>query len=266
MDSSHIIGIFLRHLYVLRHSFFRLLTLFYWTILELLLWGFITIWLAGITEADFKPTLATALLGGMIFWHIFYRCQQAIAISFLEDVWTRNILNVFAAPIKAREFIAGLILISIADTIFAIALLAILAGILYAFDIWTFGLYIIPFFINVLAFGWVLGFVTIGLLIRFGQGVEALAWTFPAIFLPLSGVFYPISVLPVFLQKIAFFVPTSHLFEGMRLVLTSHVFPFNNVMWASALNLVFLVCSLAFFYWMLRSARKKGALSRMVTE
>lgn len=266
MNSLHIIGIFLRHFYLLRHSFSRVLGVFYWITLELFLWGFITVWLQGIAKPDLQVKLVMGLMGGLIFWHIFYKAQQAVAVSFLEELWSRNVLNIFAAPIKPKEFIAGLMLVSILDAAFSFLLMAVLAGLLYAFHIFAFGFYILPFFVNALVFGWVLGFITIGFLIRFGQGIEMLAWSLPVLFQPFSAVFYPITVLPVIFQKIALFVPTSHLFEGMRLILQKHVFPTEDVIWASALNIVYIVGGMALFYWMLHSARKKGTLSRMVSE
>jgi ABC-2 type transport system permease protein len=239
---------------------------FYWITLELFLWGFITVWLQGIVKEDLKTTLATVLIGGLIFWHIFYKAQQTVAISFLEEIWSRNVLNIFASPIKPKEFITGLIIICIADAVFSLLLMALLAGLLYAFNIWTLGFYIIPFFLNALIFGWALGLVIIGFLLRFGPGIEVMAWSLPILFQPFSAVFYPVSVLPVIFQKIAFFVPASHLFEGMRLIITKHVFPLDHIIWASILNVVYIIVGIMFFYWMLRSARKKGALSRMVTE
>jgi ABC-2 type transport system permease protein len=266
MNYLHIIGMLLRQIYLLRHSSLRVASLFYWTTIELFLWGFITLWLKDITVPDVKIIVGVSLLGALIFWQIFYRAQQSVAVSFLEDIWSRNIINIFASPLTTREFVVSLIFISIIDSILAVSLVAFLAWLLYAFHIWSLGFYFLPFFINMLVFGWALGFLTIGLLIRFGAAFEILAWSIPVLVQPISGVFYPISILPEFWQNIAFFLPTAHLFEGMRTVILSHTFPVENILAATILNCVYFALSIAFFYVMLRVARRKGALSRMVTE
>lgn len=266
MNYLHIIGILLRQIYLLRHSLVRIFSLFFWMTIELFLWGFVTLWLKDITVPDAKITVGVSLLGALIFWQIFYRSQQSVALSFLEDIWSRNIINVFASPLTKREFVVSLILVSVIDSILAISLVAFLAWLLYAFHIWSLGFYFLPFFVNVLVFGWTLGFLTIGFLIRFGTSFEILAWSIPALAQPLSAVFYPVSILPEFWQKIAFFLPTTHLFEGMRAVILSHTFPVGNIIAATILNCAYFALSIAFFYIMLRIARKKGALSRMVAE
>lgn len=137
---------------------------------------------------------------------------------------------------------------------------------LYAFSITQLGLYMVPFLINIFIFGWALGLFTIGLIIRFGPSLDILAWSIPMLFYPLSAVFYPLSVLPVFLQKIAIFIPTLHLFEGMRFVLLQGKLPFSNIVWATALNFAYFILGVLFFYWMIKVARKRGLIGRLVTD
>jgi ABC-2 type transport system permease protein len=250
----------------MKRSWHRIFSLFYWATLELFLWGFITLWLKGVAPTDGRINFVLVLIGALIFWDLFSRAQQTIAVSFLEDVWSRNLVNIFVSPLTSREFIVGLLLLSIVQGFIAFGFIVFLAWALYALHIWSMGFFIIPFFLNIFLFGWTLGFVTIGLIIRFGPSVEILAWSIPVLFQPLSAVFYPISVLPDSLQKISFFLPTSHLFEGMRQVLSLKIFPIEDVIFATLFNGVYFIFGIAFFYWMLRLARKKGLLSRFTTD
>lgn len=266
MNCAHIFGIFLRNIFLMKRSWHRIFSLFYWATLELFLWGFITLWLKGVAPDEGRVNFVLVLLGALIFWDLFSRAQQTIAVSFLEDVWSRNLVNIFVSPLTTREFIVGLLLLSAVQGFIAFGFIAFLAWILYALHIWNLGFFIVPLFLNIFFFGWALGFITIGLIIRFGPSVEILAWSIPILFQPLSAVFYPLSVLPEFLQKIAFFIPTSHLFEGMRAVLSDKVFPAGDVVWATFFNGVYIILGIAFFYWMLRLARKKGLLSRFTTD
>lgn len=230
------------------------------------MWGFITIWLQEISSPDLKLNFVLFFLGALIFWDLFTRAQQTVTVSFLEDVWSRNIINIFTSPITIKEFFAGLILLSIAQSVIAFCLALILAYFLYGLNITVFGFYLLPFIANIFFFGWALGIFIVGLFIRFGPSIDIFAWSIPALFQPLSAVFYPLNILPTFLQELAFFLPTSHLFEGMREVLSGHTIALNEVIWATVLNLFYLVLAVLFFIWMLSIARKRGILSRFITD
>ncbi|MBI2450551.1 MAG: ABC transporter permease [Candidatus Nealsonbacteria bacterium] len=265
MNYLKIQGIFLRNIFLLKRSWHRIFSIFYWTTLELFLWGFITKWLEGIS-AGRTVNFTVILLGALIFWDLFNRAQQSIAVSFMEDVWSRNLINIFIAPISIKELVSGLALISIFQGFLTFATMILLASLLYAFPAFQLGIYLIPFLINIFIFGWTLGLFTIGLIIRFGPSLDILAFSMPMLFYPLSAVFYPLSVLPVFLQKIAILIPTMHLFEGMRFVLANGTISLPHLLWAVSLNLVYFTLGIMFFYWMIRVAKKRGLIGRLVTD
>lgn len=265
MNRLRIYSVFLKNLYLTRRSFPRIMGLFYWVTVELLFWGFITLWLRGLVD-DPTVDIAFMLLTALIFWDLFTRAQQSFSVLFLEDIWARNVLNVFAAPIRPGEFVAGLALVSVAQGLIAFVYVAILATLLYALQVWTLGVYVIPFFVNVMAFGWAIGLVVVGLLIRFGPSVEVLAWSVPFLFLPFSAVYYPVKVLPPVVQQIAFFSPPMHFFEGMRAIVQTGTLPWDHLLWGTALNAVAFGLGLAFFYGMLRVARRRGLIARLITE
>ncbi|MBI2624943.1 MAG: ABC transporter permease [Candidatus Nealsonbacteria bacterium] len=240
--------------------------MFFWITVELFGWGFITLWLKSIAGADKKIDFILLLLSALIFWHIFMRVQNAFSVSFLEDIWARNMINLFASPLRFSEFVVALVFYSLVSAGFGLLYVSALAFVLYALDIWQLGFYIIPLFLNILLFGWSLGLLTVSLIIRYGPSIEVLAWALPYLFFPISAVYYPLSVFPELLQKIAFFVPTMHLFEGMRRVLLEGVFPKESVAWASVLNLFYFSISALVFYLSIKVAIKKGLIARLVTD
>lgn len=266
MNYAHVWGIVLRNFYLFRRSWYRILGLFYWTIMELLLWGFVTLWLNSIQPQGAAVNFTVTLLGALIFWDLFIRAQQSISTSFLEDVWSRNLMNIFITPMKSSEFVLGFTLISLIQGIVSFIFVSILAFFLYSLKIWAFGFYIIPFFLNIFIFGWVLGFLTVGMILRFGPSFEVLVWSLPFLFEPFSAIFYPISILPMPLQQVAFFLPTSHLFEGMRMVILTGTFSWSYVFWATFFNLIYFALAVFFLYSMLKAARTKGLISRLLTD
>lgn len=253
-------AIFLRQLYLYRHSLHRFFSLFYWPALELFLWGFLTVYLNRLGGAGFN--FASIFLGAVIFWNFFHRAEQSVSVSFLEDVWARNVGNIFASPIRPWEFLAALLALSVMQTLLSLGFLAVLAALLWRFDIFHFGFWLLPFFLNLYILAWSIGIVSTAVLLRLGPSFEIFAWSLPFLIQPLSAVFYPVSVLPPVLQKIAWLLPTTHVFEGMRAVILGQGFSNGRMFLAFFLNVLYFMAALLFFHLAFRSVRKKGLLQR----
>jgi ABC-2 type transport system permease protein len=197
---------------------------------------------------------------------MFELSQRSFSVSFLEEVWSRNVINIFASPIKLGELVMGFALVGVVQTLLAFIYITPIAFLLYALNIWSMGLYIIPFFMNVLISGWGIGVVAIGLVVRFGPSADILAFFIPFLLLPFSAVYYPVSVFPSLLQDITFILPTRHIFEGMRTAITEGLIPYDSIIWATTLNIIFVILGFLFLHWMLGLARKRGYLSRLVQD
>ncbi len=256
--ANRIIALFIRHIYLYKRSLPRLMEIFYWPFLDLLLWGFITIYLTKYKEN--LPNFVAFFMGALILWDILFRSQQGITISFLEDLWERNILNIFVSPLHPAEYLLSLMLVSIVKLLSAASIMALLAWFLYSFNIFLIGVSLIPFILNLVFMGWSIGVLTTALILRFGQEAEVLAWGVAFLFQPVSAVFYPVSVLPPFLRDIAAYIPASYVFEGMREVISTGVIPLHKLLISFGLNAVYIASAFIFFQWNLRSVRKKGLL------
>jgi ABC-2 type transport system permease protein len=237
----------------------------FWPMVDILVWGFLTVFLQRSTTGAF-PHFITYLLGAMILWDILFRAQQGVAISFLEDVWTRNLLNVFVAPVRTAEylgatFVVGLMRIAVTAT----ALVAV-AWFGYAFNIFRLEWWLLPFFANLLLFGWALGMISTALILRWGQAAESLAWAVPFFIQPVVAVFYPVSALPGWLRPVALAFPPTHVFEGMREVMKTGTMNPTTLAWACALNLLYLALAGGLFAWMLHHIRRRGLLTKFATQ
>jgi ABC-2 type transport system permease protein len=248
-------------MYLYRRSIPRLMEVFYWPLLDLLVWGFITVYLAQFRQN--LPGFITFFLGALILWDILFRSQQGISVSFLEDVWARNLLNLFASPLSPSEYILSLMLVSVVKLIVVSAIMAFLAWIFYSFNIFLIGISLIPFVLNLIIMGWAIGIITTALILRFGQEAEVLAWALGFMFMPVSAVFYPVSILPGFLKAIAHYIPASYVFEGMREVIAKGGFPLSKLAWASGLNIMYMLISFLFFKWNFNVVKRKGLLVRI---
>lgn len=251
----------MRHLYLYRRSLPRLMEIFYWPFLDLVIWGFITMYL--MKYQGQIPGAVTFFLGALILWDVLFRSQQGITISFLEEIWARNLMNLFGSPLKPSEFLAATGAMSLFKVTMVSIVMAACAWIFYDYNVLLIGLWLIPFVINLVITGWIIGVFTTSLIMRFGQEAEVLAWSMVFLFQPISCVFYPMDVLPVWLKAIAWLNPAAHVFEGMRGVLTANVLPLTNLAWASGLNLVYLALVIASFHWMFAICRERGLLVRV---
>ncbi|MBM3888636.1 MAG: ABC transporter permease [Verrucomicrobia bacterium] len=265
MSLHRILALLLRYLLLYRQSWTRVMEIFFWPVMDLLVWGFLTMYLLKAGNSS-VPALITFLIGAMIFWDLLYRAQQGVTLSFLEDVWSRNLLNIFVAPVTISEFLAATLVLGCLKVLVNGLVLAALAWLFYAFDIFQLGFALIPFVLSLLLMGWAMGIVTVALIMRLGHAAEALAWAIPFFIQPLSAVFYPVSVLPVWLHWIAWSLPSTYVFEGMRETLRTGHAPWPMLWWSLALNLVYLAAAAWVFRRLFATVRAKGLLGKLGME
>jgi len=261
LSFKRIWGIILRHLYLLKHSFSRWIDLLYWPTVDLLLWGFITIYL----QKDFYPEgkWVFQFIGALIFWNILIRAQQGLAVGFLEDIWARNLLHLFVSPLTITEYLLGLFIFSLFKAFIASLLMAIIATFAFNFKIWLQGLDIFLMVFNLIFFAWNIGLLTMAFILFFGQEAEILAWALALFFLPFSAVFYPVDVLPKFFQYIAQFVPTSYIFETMRKVLLEGEVSYVLILKAYFLTIIYFFISVVIFILSFNFAKKTGKFTKI---
>ena len=265
LNWAHIRALVLRYTFLYTRSVPRVLEMFFWPVMDLLVWGLLTRYLM---TAPFQvPGFIKFLIGAMIFWDILYRSQQAVTISFLEDVWARNLLNIFVAPIRVGEFIVATYCVGFVKILVTVGVLVTLAGVFFApYNLFDLGLSLIPFFINLLVMGWAMGMVTTALILRWGQAAEALAWGIPFLMQPFCAVFYPLDTLPKWLQPVALSIPATYVFEGMRQVLAGRGLSIRHMFLAFGINLLYLAGAALFFRHMFRQARARGLLAKLGTQ
>jgi ABC-2 type transport system permease protein len=258
-DALRRIGaVVLRYLYLLRGSWPRLLEQAYWPTVQMIIWGFITLFF--VDHSSWVAQAAGVLLSAVLLWDVLFRSQLGVSVTFMEEMFARNLGHLFASPLRPQELIAALLVISLLRTVIGVGTAALLAIPLYHISVFDLGLPLLAFFANLLVFGWAIGLMMCALLLRFGLGVESLAWALIFALAPVSGIYYPVAILPGWLQTVAWALPSSYVFEGMRAVLFGGIF--DQALFAKAvlLNLVFLALGSWFFFRMFQSARERGLL------
>jgi ABC-2 type transport system permease protein len=258
-SARRIWGLMYRHLALYRRSWPRLLELVYWPILGICIWGFTTRFLAGRMGTG-AAVAVSGLMGGVLLWEVCLRSQMGMAVSFLEELWSRNLGHVFVSPLRPWELVTALIGMSFIRMMIGVLPAIALAWALYAFNLFALGPVVVLFLINLMVMGWWVALGVVSLVLRHGAGAEPLAWSVLFGVMPFSAVFYPVSVLPTAVRPIALVLPSAHVFEGMRGVLLDNTIRWQELGWAGGLNLVWLGLATALFAWQFREARVRGAL------
>ncbi|MFZ0565880.1 MAG: ABC transporter permease [Chlamydiales bacterium] len=256
MNINRILGVFFRYLYVIRKGLMHLSDLFYWPLVDILLWGLTSIWIQ--SQELPMQNLPLVLMTALIFWQVSWRGSVDISISLLQELWQRNLVNLFSTPLKFSEWISGIILISLCKLTLSLGFGVLVVYLLYALNVFTIGWAFLPFAASLLIFGWTIGFLASSLIVYWGHSVEMFAWMIGYLFAPFSAVFYPVSILPDWAQAISWCLPTTYVFEGMREILSSGVFLKNYFFLSLAINALFLTAAISLFRFMFEKSRHKG--------
>jgi ABC-2 type transport system permease protein len=248
----------LRYWYLLRSSFARIVELIYWPAVQMLMWGFLQTFLAG--QASLYARAGGVLVGAVMLWDILFRGQLGFSISFLEEMWSRNLGNLMISPLRGAEFVAALMIMSIIRLAIGMVPVSLLAIWFFGFNLWGLGLALAAFFANLMFTGWAVGIFVSGLVLRNGLGAETFAWSIMFLLLPLACVYYPVAALPGWLQTVAWLLPPTYVFEGMRALLIDHTFRSDLMIQSLALNALLFSFGVLAFLALLASARRNGTL------
>jgi ABC-2 type transport system permease protein len=264
MNFTRVGAVVLRQLYLYRGSPQRVLPMFIWVAVDILLWGFISRFFnqASHSRLSFVPVL----LGAVLLWDFLTRVMQGVTTAFFEDVWSRNFLNVFATPMRNSEYLSGLIAIGVGNSLIALLAMAVLAWLVFGLSFLTYGIAIVPFLAVLFVTGIALGVLGCGMVLRLGPASEWLIWPIPTVISPFAGVFYPLSVLPAWMQWVSRVLPPSYVFDGLRAVVAGKPPPWGELAIGGGLALAYLALAGLFFAAIYRYAIRTGLIARYSAE
>ncbi len=257
-------AIVLRQFYLIRGSVSRVLPLFAWVTVDIVVWGFITRYLNSLALSGFN--FVPVLLGAVLLWDFLVRVMQGVTMAFFEDVWSRNFLNIFATPLSLWEYLAGLVLSSIATSSVGLLMMLVLATTAFGLSFFAYGAMLVPFLLELFLFAIALGIFGSALVLRLGPASEWFVWPIPPLISPFAGVFYPLSTLPEWMRYFSYLLPPAYVFEGMRSVLSGDRIPPGGLLLGAGLAIVYVLLACWFFARMYRHAVRTGLIGRYSAE
>lgn len=259
MKWRAIYAVFQQDLYITKASLEVILDIFVFTLVNILLFGFLSTYLA--QSAD--KLLAESLLLAVVFWEVIRITQYSMSVSTMWNVWSHNLCNMFIAPIQVHEYLLAHFLSAATKSFLLLVSAFILAYYVFGLNILGLGLFPVAFsYLNMVIFGTGLGLVLIGLVFRFGVRIQALTWGTIYLIQPLCAVFFPVHVLPSFLQPVAYAFPVTYFFEWLRALHTGGFYSSPKVFAAFVFNICFLAVCAYVFSRLLAASKQSGQLVR----
>ncbi len=257
-SSIRVGAMVLRYIYLLRRSWPRMLELIYWPTVQMILWGLISQFF--VQHSSWLSQASGVLLAAVMLWDVMFRGHLGVALPFIEEMYARNLGHLFVSPLRVSEHISAVLLISLIRTSIGLSAAAILAILLYHFNLFSMGLPLLAFFSQLMMMGWATGLGVVTLILRYGLGAESLAWVLVFALAPLSAVYYPIDILPEWLQPVSRAIPASHAYEGMRTLLFDEIFRWDLFWKGFLLNLLWLGLAIILYLQAFSHARQQGTL------
>jgi ABC-2 type transport system permease protein len=264
MNLSRTSAIVLRHFYLVSGSPARVLPLFAWVGIDMVLWGFITKYLNTVSSASFD--FVPIFLGAVLLWDFFTRVMHGVTMAFMEDVWSRNFLNIFATPLSISEYLSGLVLSSVGTSAVGLVVMLLLASTIFGLSFFAYGVALIAFLLVLFLFGIALGVLGAATVLRFGPASEWFIWPVPALVSPFAGVFYPISTLPTWMQYICRTLPPAYIFENVRAIVSGGRVSTTELMLGTALAVIDVVLACWVFARVYRHSVRTGLIARYSAE
>ena len=264
MSASRIGAVVLRQAYLMRSSPQRVIPLIGWVAIDMVLWGYITRYLNSVSHSGFN--FVPALLGAVLLWDFLSRVMQGVTMAFFEDVWSRSFLNFFAGPLTVAEYLTGLVATGVATSLVGLVVMVVMAGGVFGLSFLSYGLALIPFLLVLFLSGIALGIAGVAIVLRLGPASEWLIWPIPTLVSPFVGVFYPVSVLPGWMQAVSRILPPSYVFEGLRAVTAGRPAPWSQLAMGAGLAVLYVILACFVFARVYRYAIRTGLLARYTAE
>ncbi len=261
MNFYKIYALSLRHIYLISSSLPRIIDLIYWPTVQIFLWGFISKFFT--LNSTYYNSTVGVILTAAILYDFLFRASISYNMMFLEEIWSRNFTNLFIAPIRISEIIASLTLTAIFRTLIGLIPATILAIPLFGVSIFKLGVPLLFLLLSLYIFGVTLGLLVTSGLLRYGPSFENIAWASLFFLAPLGCIYYPIEILPNFLQLIAKALPLVHIFEEMRNILLNNSVNWLQIIKSISISIVYFIFAVIIFYMSYFGAKVKGTLVNM---
>ncbi len=253
--KERVIAMLLRYYYAWKDAS-RMLEFFFWPVIDIGFYGLIALW--GGTLSHDSVDLTRIFITALVLWQVIYRNNIEISLNVMDEFMDHNLVNLIASPLRKSEWIISMMLSGFLKSFITICISAFVGWLFFGVNVFIIGWIFILFLLLSIVCGWVIGFIAGGFIVYMGAKLQQLPWVVIMICAIFSAIFYPVEILPVWLQVISFSLPMSYIFQGMRELLTTGAVSSNILWWCAALSVIYLAIAIKFFLFMFERSRKRG--------
>lgn len=255
MSIYRIYAIILRYAIVGFRELNRLMKVAYFPLLDIAIWGYMGLW---IQQSSSNPHILMTYLTAMVLWSTVWAVEIEFSLNLLQEFEARNFVNLASTPLKHAEWLIGNTILGSLKSFIVICASSTTAFLLFGINILDLGSSVIPMIFSMFLSGLILGILLTGLLLWEGQQISVLIWSIPYLTLTLSAPFYPVKMLPHWLQIVVKAFPTTHIFEALRYFINTGTFPQKIILISLGLNSIYLIIVTNFNYRMFNRSKKRG--------
>jgi len=255
MNLYRIYAIILRYSVISFRELNRLMQITYFPILDIILWGYMGLWMQ---KSNPSTGILMIYLAAIVLWATVWTIEIELSLNLLEELESRNIVNLASTPLELSEWLLGNIILGLAKSVFVIFLSSSITYIIFGFNMWHLGIGLLPIILLIICSGLILGIFLTGILLWGGQQIAVLTWSIPYLILTFSAPFYSVELLPVCLQYIVKLLPTTHIFESLRELIRTEMLPQKTILISLVLNVMYLTAALIFCFRMFNRSKTRG--------
>jgi ABC-2 type transport system permease protein len=260
---SAIKAVLRQEVYVTKASWEVIFDIFIFTLANIVLFGFIANYLVQGSDSLSSQLQVQSLVVAVVFWEALRINQYSASVSSMWNIWSHNLSNMFIAPIRVTEYLIAHVIAATIKSAFVLVCAIALVAYLFHISILSLGVGPILFgYLNMVIFGTAVGLVLIGLVFRYGTKIQALTWGTIFMIQPFCAVYFPVNVLPGFLQPICYLFPATYFFEWLRALYEKTAYSDAKLLLAFIFNLAYLVAACWIFTRLLANAKRSGQLVR----
>lgn len=247
-------AIVLRYLYASRDPS-RIGEFLIWPMIDMGFLGLMATWIGAISS---NAHILTYFISALILWEIIYRAHFELCYNILDEFWEQNLINFIASPLRPMEWVLAAMISGALKIIFTLFFGAFVGWLFFHVNIFSLG-WILPIFVVLcLLSGWIVGFFGAALIIYKGSKYPQIPWVLITLLALFSAIYYPVSILPHWMQGISQALPMTYIFAGLRDWVTTGTLTEIYFVYSLVLSLFYLILGIAFFYYMFEKSRVRG--------
>jgi len=254
MSFRRIWAVVLRYQYAWRDPS-RIGEFIIWPMIDMGFLGLLATWFGALSS---NSHILTYFISALILWQLIYRANFEICFNILDEFWEQNLINFIASPLRPSEWVLAAMMSGMLKIIFTLFFGAFAGWLFFQVNIFSLG-WILPMFVVLcLLSGWIVGFFGAAVIIYKGSKFPQIPWVLITLMALFSSIYYPVKILPGWMQVVSQSLPMTYVFAGLRDWITTGTVTNVYFIYSFILSFFYLALGIFVFLYMFEKSRVRG--------